>query len=141
LAAAVVAALARWRIRSGAAAAVAWRHSVAEVGILVGMAPWLWIILTPRDAPREVHLLPLRDLAAQLAGDPGVAVAPIGGNLLVLAAFGALAPLRLQALARLPVIIGLAAAFRWQWRHCSTRWRWAGCPRSTTCCSTPPAPV
>jgi glycopeptide antibiotics resistance protein len=39
-----------------------------------------------------------------------VAVAQIGGNLLMFAAFGALAPLRLQALARLPVIIGLAAA-------------------------------
>lgn len=64
----------------------------------------------PRDAPREVHPLPLRDLAIQLAGDPGVAVAQIGGNLLVFAAFGALAPLRFRALARLPVIIGLAAA-------------------------------
>jgi hypothetical protein len=26
----------------------------------------------PQDAPRVVHLLPLRDLAAQLAGDPAV---------------------------------------------------------------------
>jgi glycopeptide antibiotics resistance protein len=57
-----------------------------------------------------VHLLPLRDLAAQLAGDPGVAVAQIGGNLLAFAAFGALAPLRFRSLARLPVIIVLAAA-------------------------------
>jgi glycopeptide antibiotics resistance protein len=57
-----------------------------------------------------VHLLPLRDLAAQLAGDPGVAVAQIGGNLPVFAVFGALAPLRFGSLARLPVIIGLAAA-------------------------------
>ena len=110
LAATVVAGLARWRISRGAAATVAWRHSVAEVGILVGTVPWLWMILTPRDAQREVHLLPLRDLAAQLAGDPGVAVAQIGGNLLVFAAFGALAPLRFPSLARLPVIIGLAAA-------------------------------
>ena len=110
LAATVVAGLARWRISRGAAATVAWRHSVAEVGILVGTVPWLWMILTPRDAQREVHLLPLRDLAAQFAGDPGVAVAQIGGNLLVFAAFGALAPLRFPSLARLPVIIGLAAA-------------------------------
>jgi glycopeptide antibiotics resistance protein len=68
------------------------------------------MILTPRDGAGEIHLLPLRDLATQLAGDPGVAVAQVGGNLLVFAAFGALAPLRFPALARLPVIIGLAAA-------------------------------
>jgi glycopeptide antibiotics resistance protein len=68
------------------------------------------MIPTPRDAPGEVHLLPLRDLAAQLAGDPGVAVAQVGGNLLVFAAFGALALLRFRPLVRLPVIIGLAAA-------------------------------
>ena len=110
LAATVVAGLARWRISRGAATTVAWRHSVAEVGILVGTVPWLWMILTPQDAQRGVHLLPLRDLAAQLAGDPEVAVAQIGGNLLVFAAFGALAPLRFRSLARLPVIIGLAAA-------------------------------
>jgi hypothetical protein len=110
LAAGVVAVLARWRIRSGAAAAVAWRHSAAEVGMVVGTAPWLWMILTPQDAAGGIHLLPLRDLAAQLAGDPGVAVAQVGGNLLVFAAFGALAPLRFRSLARLPVIIGLAAA-------------------------------
>jgi hypothetical protein len=65
--------------RSGAAASSAWRHSAAEVGTV----PWLWMILTPRDAAGEVHLLPLRDLIAQLAGDPGVALAQIGGNLLV----------------------------------------------------------
>jgi hypothetical protein len=110
LAAAVVAGLARWRISRGFGAAVAWRHSVAEVGMIVGTVPWLWMILTPRDAPGEVHLLPLRDLAAQLAGDPGVALAQVGGNLLVFAVLGALAPLRFRALARLPVIIGLAAA-------------------------------
>jgi hypothetical protein len=110
LAAAVVAALARWRIRSGAGAVLAWRHSLAEVGLVIGTLPWLWMILTPRDAPSEVHLIPLRDLAAQLAGTPTVAVAQVGGNLLVFATFGALAPMRFRALARLPLLIGLAAA-------------------------------
>jgi glycopeptide antibiotics resistance protein len=57
-----------------------------------------------------VHLRPPRDLAAQLAGAPAVAVARAGGNLLLFAAFGALAPLRFRSLARLPVIIGLPAA-------------------------------
>lgn len=106
----VVAVLARWRMRSGAGATVAWRHSVAEVGLVFGTVPWLWMILSPRPAPREVHLMPLRDLADQLAGAPGVAVAQIGGNLLVFAAFGALAPMRFRWLARLPAIIGVAAA-------------------------------
>jgi hypothetical protein len=110
LAAAVAAGLAQWRTSRDAASAVAWQRSVAEVGMIVGTVPWLWMILTPRDAAGEVHLLPLRDLAAQLAGDPGVLGAQVGGNLLVFAAFGALAPLRFRALARLPAIIGLAAA-------------------------------
>jgi hypothetical protein len=110
VAAAVVIGLARWRISRGCGAAVAWRHSVAEVGMVVGTVPWLWMILTPRDAVGEVHLQPLRDLAAQLHGHPRVALAQIGGNLLVFAAFGALAPLRFQSLARPLLIIGLAAA-------------------------------
>jgi hypothetical protein len=110
VAAAAAAGLARWRIGRGAAAADAWRHSAFEVGMIVGTVPWLWMILTPREAPREVHLLPLHDLAAHLVGDPGVAIAQIGGNLLVFAAFGALAPLRFRLLARLPAIIALAAA-------------------------------
>jgi glycopeptide antibiotics resistance protein len=48
-------------------------------------------------------------LAGQLAGDPAVAVAQIRETWWSFA-FGALAPLRFQSLARLPVIIGLAAA-------------------------------
>ncbi|MFS8500039.1 MAG: VanZ family protein, partial [Micromonosporaceae bacterium] len=110
LAAAVVVALVRWRTRSGTTAAVAWRHSVAEVGLLVGTAPWLWMVLTPRAGAGEVRPVPLRDLAGQLAGDPGVAVAQVGGNLLVFAACGALAPLRFPVLARLPVLVGVVAA-------------------------------
>lgn len=110
LAAAVVAGLARWRISRGAASAVAWRHSVAEVGMIVGTVPWLWMILTPRDAAGGVHLLPLRDLTTQLSADLGVVLAQVGGNLLAFAAFGALAPLRFRSLAHLPRIVGLAAA-------------------------------
>src|SRR5690554_5035564 len=110
VAAAVAVALARWRVGRGAAAAVAWRHSVAEVGVVLGTAPWLWMILTPRAGAGEVRPVPLRDLAGQLAGDPGVAVAQVGGNLLALAAFGALAPLRFRVLTRVPVLLGVAAA-------------------------------
>lgn len=110
VATAVVVVLVRWRVRRGTATAVAWRHSLAEVGVLLGTAPWLWMILTPRAGAGEIRPVPLRDLAGQLAGDPGVAVAQVGGNLLVFAAFGVLAPLRWPALARLPVLVGLAAA-------------------------------
>lgn len=106
----VVVGLARWRVGRGCDAAVAWRHSLAEVGMVVGTVPWLWMILTPRDAAGGVHLLPLRDLTTQLSADLGVVLAQVGGNLLAFAAFGALAPLRFRSLAHLPRIVGLAAA-------------------------------
>ena len=124
-AAAVVVALARWRIRraaqpqrtgsgagagSGAATAAGgagaagarglrsgphpWRWSFAEVGMVVGTAPWLWMILTPRGSGRSVEWVPLVGLIAQLEGAPAVAIEQIGGNLLVFAAFGLCAPLR-----------------------------------------------
>jgi hypothetical protein len=127
--------------RRGAAAAVAWRHSVAEVGMILGTAPWLWMILTPRDAPGEVHLLPLRDLAAQLAGDPGAALAQIGGTCWYSPRSGRW---RRCGSGRWPACRSSSAwqrLVRWRWRQCSTCWRWVGCPRSTTCCSTPPVLV
>jgi glycopeptide antibiotics resistance protein len=86
----VVAGLTRWR----AGRPSARRHSVAEVGMVLGTLPWMWMILTPLPAPGELRLVPLADLADQVAGAPVTAFFQIGGNLLVFAAFGFFAPLR-----------------------------------------------
>jgi glycopeptide antibiotics resistance protein len=93
-AAALVALLARRRVRAGASPRWAWRCAVAEVGMVVGTIPWIWMILTPRAAPGRLELIPLRGLVSILGGDPGVAVVQVGGNLLVFAAFGLFAPVR-----------------------------------------------
>ncbi|MEH1124620.1 VanZ family protein [Micromonospora sp. CPCC 206061] len=107
---ALVAALAKWRQKRGVPARAAWWRSVAEVGAVAGTLPWIWMILTPGDGPRRVHLVPLRDLAAQLAGDPGTAVVQVGGNLLVFAALGFFAPIRVAALAGPLRLAALGAA-------------------------------
>ncbi|MFC0532875.1 VanZ family protein [Phytohabitans kaempferiae] len=90
--------LAALRRRRGMPVRIAWWRSVAEVGAVAGTLPWIWMILTPREAPRRVHLTPFRDLLAQLS-DPGTAVVQIGGNLAVFAALGFFAPIRWPALA------------------------------------------
>ncbi|MFI6265802.1 VanZ family protein [Micromonospora sp. NPDC051006] len=92
----VTAGLAR---RRDVPAGQAWRRSVAEVGAVAGTLPWVWMILTPRDAPRQVDPVPLRDLADLLTGPPVTAVVQVVGNLLVFAALGFFAPVRLAALA------------------------------------------
>ncbi|WP_285101610.1 VanZ family protein [Promicromonospora sp. MEB111] len=74
----------------------AWRHSVAEVGMVVGTAPWVWMILTPRPGERGLSLVPLQDLADQLSGPVPAAVVQVGGNLLVLAALGFFLPVRFR---------------------------------------------
>ncbi|RZB20511.1 VanZ family protein [Streptomyces sp. F001] len=101
-----LAALAGWalaRRRRAAGVTSAWRMSLAEVGIVYGTMPWVWIIMLPGDeAGAVVSLVPLRDL---LAMDTGQVV----GNLLVFAVLGFLAPLRFAALASVPRILALAA--------------------------------
>ncbi|WP_433174254.1 VanZ family protein [Actinoallomurus sp. CA-150999] len=101
-----LAALAVWalaRRRSATGVTSAWRMSLAEVGIVYGTVPWVWIILLPGDeAGAIVSLVPLRDL---LTMDTGQVV----GNLLVFAALGFFAPLRFAALASVPRILALAA--------------------------------
>jgi hypothetical protein len=92
VAALTTAGLSYMRSRSGQQ--TRWRYSIAEVGIVAGTLPWLWMILTPKPATRSVDLVPVHTIAAQLAGDPVTATVQLGGNLLVFAAFGCLAPLR-----------------------------------------------
>lgn len=84
----------------------AWRRSLAEVGIVHGTVPWVWMIMLPGSRAGEVtgrvSLVPLRDLFAMPAGQ-------IAGNLLVFAALGFFAPVRFAALASLPRVLALAA--------------------------------
>ncbi|TDC84124.1 VanZ family protein [Micromonospora sp. KC606] len=79
--------------------AEAWWRSVAEVGAVAGTLPWVWMILTPRDAPGEVKLVPLVDVVDLLDDGPATVVVQVVGNLLVFAALGFLAPVRFAALA------------------------------------------
>jgi glycopeptide antibiotics resistance protein len=113
LAALAVWALARRRSVTGATPAWAWRTSLAEVGIVYGTVPWVWMIMLPGDragaVPGRVNLVPLRDLLTILAGEPVTATGQVVGNLLVFAALGFLAPLRFATLASVPRILALAA--------------------------------
>jgi hypothetical protein len=106
LAALAVWALARRRSVTGTAPGWAWRMSLAEVGIVYGTAPWVWMIMLPGShagaVPGRVSLVPLRDLLTMSTGQ-------VVGNLLVFAALGFLAPLRFEALASVARILALAA--------------------------------
>ncbi|MDR7381340.1 VanZ family protein [Promicromonospora iranensis] len=88
--------LVRLRTLRGVPRQRAWRHSVAEVGMVVGTAPWVWMILTPRPRDSSLSLVPFRDLADQLGGPVAGAVVQVGGNLLVLAALGFFLPIRFR---------------------------------------------
>ncbi|MEV7078856.1 VanZ family protein [Streptomyces sp. NPDC093516] len=98
-------ALAHRRRRAGAASP--WRTSLAEVGMVHGTVPFLWMTMMPGGAepgtvPARVSLVPLRDLVTM--GPLGIA-----GNLLVFAALGFFAPMRWAALASVPRILALGA--------------------------------
>lgn len=110
LAALAVWALARRRSASGTTPAWAWRMSLAEVGIVYGTVPWVWMTMLPGDRA-GVSLVPLRDLFT-IAADRGPVelTGQVVGNLLVFAALGFFAPQRFAALASLPRILALAAA-------------------------------
>ncbi|QXN95410.1 VanZ family protein [Nocardia iowensis] len=91
--------LARWR---------GWRVALCDVGMVTGTAPWLWMILTPNGTGRSVNLVPLHDLAEQLAD--GRVIEQFGGNLLVFAALGFLLPVRWSWFARSFRILLVGAA-------------------------------
>ncbi|MCJ1677923.1 VanZ family protein [Streptomyces sp. APSN-46.1] len=103
---AVLVAWALARRRRAAGITSAWRMSLAEVGMVHGTVPFLWMTMMPGAGagivPARVSLVPLRDL---------VTMGPLGivGNLLVFAALGFFAPMRFAALASLPRILALGA--------------------------------
>ncbi|MER6097326.1 VanZ family protein [Streptomyces sp. NPDC001728] len=96
--------LARRRRARGVAAA--WRLSLAEVGMVHGTVPFLWLTMMPGAGagvvPGRFSLVPLRDLAT---------MGPLGivGNLLVFASLGFFAPTRFAALASIPRVLTLGA--------------------------------
>ncbi|MFD0140941.1 MULTISPECIES: VanZ family protein [unclassified Streptomyces] len=94
------------RRRRAAGVTGAWRTSLAEVGMVHGTVPFVWLILMPGAGagvvPGRVSLVPLRDL---------VTMGPLGitGNLLVFASLGFFAPVRYAAVAFVPRILALGA--------------------------------
>ncbi|MCX5001230.1 VanZ family protein [Streptomyces sp. NBC_00638] len=104
LAALVAWALARRRRAVGVTSA--WRMSLAEVGMVHGTVPFLWLTMMPGGGagvvPARVSLVPLRDLVTM--GTLGII-----GNLLVFASLGFFAPMRFAALASVPRILALGA--------------------------------
>jgi hypothetical protein len=108
VAALVAAGLARRRRARGVPPDLARRTAVAEVVMIVGTAPWIWMILTPLPAPREVYLIPFVDLFHQFGHGAGFVIAQVGGNLLVFAAFAAGAVVRWGL--RVRTVTALAAA-------------------------------
>ncbi|MFI9510922.1 VanZ family protein [Nocardia sp. NPDC052566] len=104
-----LAVLAAWlltRARQRAGHPHATRTAVADVVMMVGTAPWIWMILTPTGGRGGVEFVPLRDLFT-LA--PNEVLPQIGGNLLVFAALGAMLPVRSARFASPVRIVGLAA--------------------------------
>ncbi|MFF0293629.1 VanZ family protein [Kitasatospora sp. NPDC004614] len=90
------------------------RAAFAEVAMVHGTVPWVWMILLPGPgagvAPRRVSLVPFRDLYEVLSqGTPVTATVQIGGNLLVFAALGFFAPIRFRSLT-VPRVLALGAA-------------------------------
>ncbi|MET9437785.1 VanZ family protein [Streptomyces sp. NPDC006551] len=103
---AVLVAWALARRRRAAGVTGAWRRSLAEVGMVHGTVPFLWLTMMPGGGagvvPARVSLVPLRDLVTM--GSLGIV-----GNLLVFASLGFFAPMRFAVLASLPRILALGA--------------------------------
>ncbi|MEU8194757.1 VanZ family protein [Microbispora amethystogenes] len=85
------------------------RTAVADVAMVAGTAPWIWMILTPGTG-QGVQVVPLVDLADQITRmPPGAAFVQIGGNLLVFAALGAMLPVRSARFASFRAVAAVAA--------------------------------
>jgi hypothetical protein len=104
-----LAALAAWalaRRRRAAGVTWAWRRSLAEVGMVYGTVPFVWMTMMPGPGagivPGRVNLVPLADLVTM--GPLGIA-----GNLMIFAALGFFAPMRFAALASAPRVLALGA--------------------------------
>ena len=87
-----------------------WRTALADVGMVFGTVPWVWIIMLPGAEPGttgELSLVPFADIADLVAhGDKGQII----GNMLVFAALGCFAPLRFEKLRSVWRVFAFAAA-------------------------------
>ncbi|MEV0379211.1 VanZ family protein [Nonomuraea sp. NPDC050643] len=108
---ALLAILLLFRHRARARHPAPLRVSIADVGIAVGTAPWIWMILTPSDGAAGVGLVPFADLTDLLGAPWDAVLVQVGGNLLVFAALGALLPVRSRRMSRLGRVAAVAAAF------------------------------
>ncbi|GLW48856.1 hypothetical protein Stsp02_45180 [Streptomyces sp. NBRC 14336] len=101
-----VSAVVVWVLARRRADVGALRIVVADVGMVHGTVPLVWLTLMPGAevgvAPARVSLVPLRDLVTM--GALGIA-----GNLLIFAALGFFAPMRFAAVASLPRVLALGA--------------------------------
>jgi len=99
--------LVAWRCGRGLSRAIAVRRSVAEVAVVVGTAPWLFMAMQPSaTGHRHVNLLPLHDL---LTVHPSALTVQIVGNLLEFAAAGCFLTIRFRAVAPIPRVLAAAA--------------------------------
>jgi hypothetical protein len=94
LAAVLAGLLAVRRGAAGCPSRQAWTTAAAEVAMVAGTLPWIWMILTPTSAPGGVELVPGVGLARIVAQGPSTVLVQVGANLLVLGIVGALAPVR-----------------------------------------------
>src|SRR4051794_18332681 len=78
---AVLAVWALARRRRGAGTTPGWRMALAEVGIVYGTVPLVWMIVLPGSqagaVPGRVSLVPLRDLLTIIAAGPLTATGQI----------------------------------------------------------------
>lgn len=108
-AAALTVALGRRRVRRGVPAGWAWKSSIAEVWMIAGTAPWVWMILSPTQAESRI-ISPLDGVREVFSQGPESALVQIVGNLVVFAAFGFLAPIRWRIGALAVLAMGLGAS-------------------------------
>ncbi|WP_434443867.1 VanZ family protein [Lentzea sp. E54] len=97
-------------VRRSRGTAGPWRASLADVGMVYGTLPSVWIIMLPGAepgvAPGRLSLVPFADLTDLVShGDTGQII----GNLLVFAAVGFFAPLRFAALRSVWRVLALGA--------------------------------
>ncbi|MEV0341655.1 VanZ family protein [Nocardia sp. NPDC050713] len=100
----------RWRLRHGRDRNLALRYTVAEVGLVAGTLPWIWMILTPVDGVGSISAVPLRDLVATLTDSSSSAVVQVGANTLLFVPLGFFLPLRLPRFAGVARMVLVGAA-------------------------------
>ncbi|MEV6235248.1 VanZ family protein [Lentzea sp. NPDC051838] len=99
----LVAVLVGWR-RKVRGAPSPWRTAVAEVGLVHGTVPWVWMTLLPGNELGKHGVLSLVPFADLLAMDRGQII----GNLLIFFALGFFVPLRFPGMASLGRVLLLA---------------------------------